>query len=68
MRNQKGFTLNGLLLATVIIISIAPYIWNGVKFASCDFEAGWKCEVIHGIGVVVPPASLITVWFADDAE
>jgi len=66
MKGKTGFTLMGSLM--VVAITIAPYIWNGVKLASCDFEADWRCEVIHSIGVVVPPAALITVWFADDAE
>jgi len=37
---------------------------NLYKFAQCDFEASWKGEIIHGIGIL-PPASLVTVWFND---
>ena len=56
----------GLLF--VFIAAVAPWIWNGVKLASCDFESDYKCEVIHAIGVVIPPAAYITVWFDDDSE
>lgn len=44
----------------------APWVWNVVKLVSCDFESNYRCEVIHGIGVVVPQAAFITVWFSDD--
>jgi len=53
-----------LLIITIILL--APWVWNGVKFASCDFESNYKCEVIHGAGVFIPPAAYITVWFDDD--
>lgn len=58
-------------LSTMLIILalvVTPWIWNAVKFADCDFESDYKCEALHGIGVVVPPASYITVWFDDDAD
>lgn len=58
--------LLGILFIAAILAG--PWIWNGVKFASCDFEANWKCEVIHGAGVFIPPAAYITVWFGDDGQ
>jgi len=51
----------------IFVILVTPWLWNVVKFVSCDFESDWKCEVIHGVGVVVPPAAYITVWFATDS-
>lgn len=53
------------LIAIWLIVLIA-WIGNIVKFTSCDFESDFKCEVIHGIGVFVVPASIITVWFDTD--
>lgn len=58
--------LSTLLIFAVIVFT--PYVWNAAKFASCDFESNYKCEVIHGIGVFVPPAAWVTVWFGDDGE
>jgi prepilin-type N-terminal cleavage/methylation domain-containing protein len=66
MKKQNGFTLVELVIVLVLVIGVVPWIWNGVKFLSCDFESDYKCEVIHGAGVFIPPASLITVWFDDD--
>lgn len=55
-----------IVYLTIIVVALTPYIWNAAKFASCDFESNYKCEAIHGIGVVVPPAAFVTVWFGDD--
>ena len=52
----------------VAALLITPWIWNAAKFASCDFESNYKCEALHGIGVFVPPAAYVTVWFDDDGE
>ena len=56
------------LKTAFILLAIAaiPWIWNGVKFANCDFVSDYKCEIIHGAGVFIPPASWITVWFDTD--
>ena len=54
-------------LILVILLAITPYAVNGYKLSNCNFEAPYKCEVIHGIGVVLPPTSLITMWFGDDS-
>lgn len=66
VNNQRGFTVIQLLVVMVFLIGIVPWVWNGVKLLRCDFESDYKCEVIHGVGVVIPPTSLITVWFGDD--
>lgn len=66
MKKQKGFTLIELIVVLVIVIGGWSWIWNAVKLASCDFESDYKCEVIHGVGLVIPPLSIGTAWFADD--
>ena len=40
------------------------WIGNVVKLVNCDFEAPYKGEVIHMIGLI-PAVSLVTVWFDD---
>ena len=55
-----------LTLAIIALIFTLPWIVNAFKFAGCDFKSDWKCEIIHGAGIVVPPASYVTVWFASD--
>jgi len=58
--------LSALLILAVL--AFAPYVWNAAKFIDCDFESNYKCEAIHGVGVVIPPAAFITVWFGDDED
>ncbi len=55
-----------LTLLIIFVLLVTPWIWNVIKFVSCDFESDFKCEAIHAIGVFVPPAAFVTVWFADD--
>lgn len=54
------------IILIITALAITPYMWNGYKLANCDFESDYKCEVIHGIGVVIPPSAFITVWFDAD--
>lgn len=68
MRKQSGFTLFELLIVLFVVVGGGSWLWNAVEFASCDFESNYKCEVIHGAGLVVPPLSIVTVWFADDSK
>ena len=49
----------------IVIVLLVPFIhWliNLKQGLDCDFEAPYKCEVVSVIGVVIPPAALITVY------
>jgi len=52
----------------VLIIICTPYVNNAYDLSQCDFEGDYRCEVIHGVGVVIPPASLVTMWFDNDSD
>lgn len=45
------------------ILGVICWIVNLVKFIGCDFDSPWKEELIHAVGIFIPPASVITVWF-----
>lgn len=47
-----------LLVITVIVVG---WTKNIIKLANCDFEAPYKAEAIHLIGIV-PPIGAITGW------
>jgi hypothetical protein len=52
-----------LLYGALIVFGLYCYIHNFVKLCQCDFASPYKMEVIHAIGIVMPPTSVITVWF-----
>ena len=41
-----------VIVGFILIIMIVGWSKNIVKLSECDFEAPYKCEVIHGIGVI----------------
>jgi hypothetical protein len=49
------------LLAFVIGYTPVTWVMNLVKFSECDFEAPYKCEIIHGAGLI-PMAAWVTAW------
>ena len=54
-----------LFLTTHLVLvlpTLGCWVTNLVKLIGSDFEAPYKREVVHGIGVL-GPASLVTVWF-----
>ncbi len=63
MKNQKGY--GGLALFVFLFLVVTWFINLGQLF-SCDFQAPYKCEVVHAVGVGVPPAQVITVFFTSD--
>lgn len=53
----------GGLLGIFYIVTFISYIVNLVQLFNCDFASPWKDEIIHAVGVVIPFASIVTVWF-----
>jgi hypothetical protein len=56
-------TLKDMMLVYLIIIIIVGIGWvkNIIKLTECDFEAPYKAEIIHGIGLI-PPVGMVTGW------
>lgn len=67
MRSQKGYTLVELLLVVVVVFGALSWIMNAVKLTSCDFEPNYRCEIIHGLGLI-PALAFVTVWARDDGK
>lgn len=51
---------------TIIALVLTPWLFNFEQFNNCFENGNSQCEIIHGIGVLFPPLSYITVWFPDD--
>jgi hypothetical protein len=53
----------GVFISAFVLFAAGSWFYNAYLLVTeCDFASPYKCEAIHGIGVVVPPASMITAW------
>ncbi|MDK9709202.1 MAG: hypothetical protein OEL83_19335 [Desulforhopalus sp.] len=59
MRNIPGILI--IIIVCMLILGVVGYGKNFIKLISCDFEAPYKAEIIHGIGIV-PAVGGITGW------
>lgn len=55
--------MKGLIIFGIVVVLIVGVGWvkNVIKLSNCDFEAPYKCEVVHILGVF-PPIGAITGW------
>ena len=55
--------MKGMIILSIVIISVVGIGWvkNVIKLANCDFEAPYKAEVVHLVGLI-PPVGMITGW------
>lgn len=60
MRNMK---IGGFLYILLWLYGIVAWIVNLGMFFRCDFTSPYKEEVIHLIGILIPFASMVTIWF-----
>ena len=67
MKNQKGFTSVELIMVLIFVFLAVSYIVNAYKLSGCDFEPNYKCEFIHGVGLI-PTLQIVTVWFDTDEK
>lgn len=61
MRNRSVASTAGIISLVVVIFIAVSWIVNINKLIDCDFEAPYKAEVIHSIGLV-PIISVVTAW------
>ena len=45
----------------LILVIGTGWVKNIIKLSNCDFEAPYKAEIIHGVGLI-PPIGMITGW------
>ena len=55
-----------VLYIVTLVILLGSYVWNAVELTQCDFEAPYRCEIVHGIGVVVPAVAPISLAIGSD--
>lgn len=64
---RQNSVFGGLAAALLVILILSSWMVNLMQFVRCDFEPGYRCEALHGIGLV-PAFAPITVWFKDDSD
>ena len=52
-----------IIYIVLVLYGAVAYIANLIQLFNCDFEGPWKEEIIHLMGALLPPISMITVWF-----
>ena len=50
-----------IIMFFVFAFCVVGWIQNIIKLSECDFEAPYKAEVIHTIGIL-PPVGIFTGW------
>jgi len=56
-------TVRKIMLLQIIVVAVIGTGWikNIIKLSGCDFEAPYKAEIVHGIGLL-PPVCMVTGW------
>lgn len=49
----------------LVVVVPASWVFNLLDFNECDFKAPYRCEVLHGAGLI-PLVSVVTVWMDTD--
>lgn len=62
IKHSNNDTTSGCAIIIWLFFAIC-WLINAVKLVKCDFDAPYKEEIIHAIGLLVPPASIVTAWF-----
>lgn len=51
----------GTFYLIVILVIGTGWVKNLIKLSDCDFEAPYKAEIIHGVGII-PIIGMVTGW------
>ena len=62
MGSEKVGVSIGLGGCLIWLFFAVCWVVNLVKLVKCDFEAPYRDEITHAIGLFIPPASAITCW------
>jgi hypothetical protein len=63
MKKQRGSTVLEVLALIILLAGGTGWVKNVIKLSDCDFEAPYKAEVIHTIGLI-PPIGAITGYLS----
>jgi hypothetical protein len=63
MRREKMKAIDYFytLILVLAVLGIIGWGMNLYKLFNCDFEAPYKCEAVHAVGII-PPVGAIAGW------
>lgn len=50
-----------LIQVCLIVLMLTGWVKNIIKLSDTDFQAPYKAEVIHTVGLI-PPVGMVTGW------
>jgi hypothetical protein len=50
-----------ITIVLILVIVFTGWVKNIIKLSECDFEAPYKAEVVHAVGII-PPVGMVTGW------
>lgn len=56
-----------LFIIAVIAAIVASWAVNIWKLTNCDFQAPYRCETVHALGII-PVISPVVVWVGTDGD
>lgn len=61
----ENFGIGAMIFSILFcIFGAVCYVGNVVKLTRCDFNAPYKGEIVHAVGLI-PAVSIVTVWNND---
>jgi len=56
-----------IIWLSIVAAVCGSWVGNLLKLTDCDFEPNYRCEALHGAGLI-PVVSVITVWADTDKK
>lgn len=63
MKLNTKLNLYSFFIIGLYLYGLGAWIVNLIAAFNCDYESPYREEIIHLIGVFVPPTAMLTVWY-----
>ncbi len=66
MKTIRGLKMKMWHILIILCVFAFSWIGNAYKLINSDFDSPLRAEFFHGVGLVIPPISIITVWVSEE--